>query len=158
VPPANPYFYPGHFVPLRYHYFWLIPCALTELLGGSLVSARQANIGGTLWSGLGLIALVPLYLRFVHPAGAKDIYRRSLIGVSLLAVTGLDVIPNLFFDAFHFPLPDPEWWNNQISAWATTLLWVPHNTAALIAGLAAVLILWNDDASAAFWRRAPSIV
>jgi len=155
VPPANPYFYPGHTVPLRYHYFWLIPCALVKLMGRAWVTARQAIIGGTLWTALGVVAVVPAFLRFVHPAGAKDIHRRSWMGIALLAVTGLDIIPNLIFDTlFKFPLPEPEWWNNQVSAWATSVLWVPHHTCAFIAGLAAVLLIWNLNQAAGGLRRA----
>jgi hypothetical protein len=154
IPPANPYFFPGHGIPLRYHYFWLIPCSLVNLLGGSWVSARQAIIGGTLWCGVGLIAIVPLYLRFFHPEGARRIYARSLTGIGLLAVTGLDVIPNLLRDLAGLPLPDPEWWNNsQISSWTTSVLWVPHHTAAMIAGLMAILILWNSVGVKSAWRR-----
>jgi hypothetical protein len=153
IPPANPYFFPGHLVQLRYHYFWLILCSLVNQLGGALVSSRQAIIGGTLWSGLGLIASVPLYLRFVHPAGARDIHRRSLLGIALLAVTGLDLLPNLMLDIGKAPLPDPEWWNNQISSWTTSVLCVPHHTAALIAGLMGVLIIWNYAQADTPWIR-----
>lgn len=155
IPPANPLFFPGHLVPLSYHYFWLIPCSLVNQLGGSLVSARQAMIGGTLWCGLGLIAIIPLYLRFFHPAGAHRIARRSLIGIGLLAVTGLDVIPNLLRDLNGIPLPDPEWWNNfQVSSWVTSVLWVPHHTVAMISGLMAILILWNSNRANSAVQRA----
>lgn len=155
IPPANPFFFPGHGFPIRYHYFWLIPCSLVNSLGGSLVSARQAIIGGTLWCGVGLIATVPLYLRLFHPAGADGIRRRSLIGIGLLAVTGLDFVPNLMRDFSGIPLPEPEWWNNfQVSSWTTSVLWVPHHTAALIAGLMALLIVWNSGRAGSFGRRA----
>ena len=144
IPPINPYYFPGHGAPLRYHYFWLIPCSLVNQLGGPLVSARQAIIGGTIWCGAGLLAIVPVFLRFVHPLGAERIHRRSLIGAGLLAVTGLDLLPNLLRDLANVPLPDPEWWNSfQISSWTTSVLWVPHATSSLIAGLTGVLIIWN---------------
>jgi hypothetical protein len=60
VPPQNPFFSPGHPVPLRYHYFWLMMCSLVNQIGGQGVSARQAIIGGTFWIGVGLIALLAL--------------------------------------------------------------------------------------------------
>src|SRR6185437_1830553 len=44
LPAQNPLFYPGHAVPLRYHYFWMILCALADLAGGTLVDARQALV------------------------------------------------------------------------------------------------------------------
>jgi hypothetical protein len=143
IPAINPLFFPGHAVPLRYHYFWLIPCSLVDLLGSSLIAARQAIIGGTLWCGLALMSIVAAFLRFVHPAGAVRIHRRCAIAIGLLCVTGLDILPNLWLDFQHHPLGDPEWWNEQVSAWITSVLWVPHHTASLIAGLAATLIIWN---------------
>ena len=30
IPPLNPFFYPGRFFTMHYHYFWLILCAVTE--------------------------------------------------------------------------------------------------------------------------------
>jgi hypothetical protein len=91
-----------------------------------------------------VLAVIPLFLRFVHPEGAARIRRRSLIAIGLLAVTGLDLLPNLLRDFLNMPLPDPEWWNDfQVSSWATSMLWVPHHTAAMIAGLMAILICWS---------------
>jgi hypothetical protein len=155
VPPSNPYFFPGHAVALRYHYYWLIPCALVKQLGGAWVTARQAIIAGSLWCGLGLMATIALFLRYVHPLGARGIHRRILIGVALLAVTGLDILPNVLYNHAGKALPDPEWWNEQVSAWITTLLWVPHHTAALIAGLTAVLLVWHSAALVP--RRLPAL-
>src|SRR5512138_1404929 len=63
IPPQNPFYYPGHPEPLRYHYFWMIPCALVQWLGEPLVDARTAFIAGTMWCGVALICLIPLYLR-----------------------------------------------------------------------------------------------
>jgi hypothetical protein len=144
IPPHNPFFFAGQPAPLRYHYFWLIPGSLVSQLGGPFVSARIAMIASTLWAGLGLLAIIALYLRFFQGKGGEQIERRTLIAVSLLAVTGLDILPVLTVAAFfHLVLPTVEWWNNQISAWITTMLWVPHDLAALIAGLAGFLLIWN---------------
>src|SRR5262249_53104139 len=74
-------------------------------------------------------------------------------GIGLLCVTGLDILPNLLLDSFHAAQADPEWWNEQVSSWFTSVLWVPHHTAALIAGLMAVLILWNAARARETWRR-----
>src|SRR5258706_2202379 len=95
LPAQTPFFFPGHTVALRYHYYWLILCALVRQAGGLLVSARQAVIAGTLWSGIGLICVVPLYLRLFSPRAAADIARRSILGIALLGVTGLDILPAL---------------------------------------------------------------
>ena len=63
IPAANPFFFPGHAVPLRYHYFWLLLCAFVDLAGGPIVTARHAWIAGTVWCGFGLMAMVALYFR-----------------------------------------------------------------------------------------------
>jgi hypothetical protein len=155
IPPSNPYFFPGHTVPLRYHYCWLIPCSLVKQMGGSWVTGRHAVIAGALWCGIGLMAIIALYLRFVHPEGARRIHQRTILGLALLAVTGLDIIPDVALALARRPWAEPEWWNEQVSAWITSMLWVPHHLAALIAGFTSVLILWTG--AGADKRRGPAL-
>jgi hypothetical protein len=149
LPAHTPFFFPGHFVALRYHYFWLIPSALVEQIGRPLVDARQAFIGGTIWCGIGLISLVALYLRLFSPKAAADISRRTVIGIALLGVTGLDILPTLLLLwAAHHRLvtgvsPSVEWWNNQVDGWLYTMLWEPHYLCALVACLTGFLIIWE---------------
>ncbi len=144
IPPHNPFFFAGQPAPLRYHYFWLIPSALVHLLGGPMVSARVSLIAGALWCGLGMFGIIALYLRFFQSKGGDQIERRTLIAVSLLIVTGLDILPTVLIGLFrHAPQPCIEWWNEHIAAWITTVLWVPHDLAALIAGLTGFLLVWN---------------
>jgi hypothetical protein len=143
VRPANPLFFPGAPVPLRYHYFWYIPCSLVDQLGGKTVSPRQALIAGAVWPGIALIALIPLYLRFFDSKGSEAIHRRSLIGIGLLAVTGLDLIPTILLMNYgHWVQPDMDWWNEQVASWLSSLLWAPHHVVALIACLTGFLLVW----------------
>lgn len=146
VPPSNPLFFANEAFPLRYHYFWLIPCSLVDQLGGTLVSARQAMIAGTLWCGLGLFSVIALYMRFFQRKAGLRIERRTLIGVALLAVTGLDLIPVLLFRHVIWGglPPSIEWWNNPIMGWIHGLLWVPHHLASLIACLTGFLLTWDS--------------
>jgi len=144
IPPHNPFFFAGQPAPLRYHYFWLIPSALVHLLGGPIVSARVSLIAGALWCGLGLFGVIALYLRFFQAKGGDQIERRTLIAISLLMVTGLDILPIVLIGLFrHAPQPCIEWWNEHIAAWITTVLWVPHDLAALIAGFTGFLLIWD---------------
>lgn len=141
--PANPYYYIHKPANLRYHYFWFMLCSVVDQLGGSAVDARQALIASVAWCGLGLLCIILAFLRWFDPAGENDLARRGLIGAGLLAVTGLDLIPNLVvLFRRHAVLPEMEWWNEQITSWAGSLLWVPNHVGALIAGLACFLILW----------------
>jgi hypothetical protein len=147
IPPANPFFFPGHPVSLRYHYFWLLLCALADLGGGSLVTARHAWIAGTVWCGFGLMAIVALYFRLFSYRGAATFRRRAIVGILLLGVTGLDILPQailwvLQFAGMHAVRPAMEWWNEQVDGLVYSALWESHYLAGLVACLMAFLILW----------------
>jgi hypothetical protein len=141
LPAQNPFFYPGHPVGLRYHYFWLIQSALAHRVAAHLVDARQVFIAGTMWCGIGLIATVALYLRFFR------IRARVVWAAALLAVTGLDIAPALFFLFLvkaglvgSLP-PSMEWWNDQVDGWLYSMLWEPHYISGLIACLFGFLVI-----------------
>ncbi len=155
APPANPFFYPGHPVPARYYYYWNVLCALPAFI--SRGSARVTLYASCLWSGLLLAAMIPIYLK--HFLGHSFRLRiASLVGIAMLAVTGLDLIPNLAIIAFgHLhPPADMEWWDTgQITSWVDACIWTPHHVAALVACLAAYLFLWKatckGDSSTRIW-------
>ncbi|HEX8919697.1 MAG TPA: hypothetical protein VF898_14430, partial [Chloroflexota bacterium] len=113
IPPVNPLYYPGEVVALRYYYFWNAVCALPALLTG--VDARLTMYASTVWCGLGLMAVIALYLK--HFCGVTEgLRRKALVGVGLLAVTGLDLIPTFIKAATppHIFEPDMEWWSPDI--------------------------------------------
>jgi hypothetical protein len=147
VPAKNPFYFPGHFELLRYHYFWFLPCSLVERAGGSIVSARQALIASDVWCGWALMAVVGLVLRYLHPAGERGLNRRAKWAILLLAVAGLDIIPNLIFAAIFsttgagLVFASSEWWNNQVTGFPTAVLWVAHHVASLIACFTGLLLL-----------------
>jgi len=152
VPPASPFFLPGHPVPLRYHYFWLMMCSLVNRVGGNSVNARQAIIGGTYWAGLGLMALVLVYLRIFLPGPARQFRRRALTSLLLLGITGLDIAPTLLLlflyikGALPFLLPSAEGWNEPVHWFLFTTVWVPHTVAALVASFTGFLLVWQCPA------------
>jgi hypothetical protein len=146
VPALNPFYFPGHPAPLRYHYFWLIQPALLQKVG---LDARIALMGANIWCGIGLISIVSLYLRFFSPSGTLLHAKRTLTSIALLAVTGLDILPSLFilcmtktFPGGVFP-PSVEWWNDQVDGFLYTMLWESHYLAGLIACLTGFLLLWQ---------------
>jgi hypothetical protein len=149
VPARSPFFFPGHPVTLRYHYFWLILCGIVKWLGHGAISGRQALIAGTPWCGIGLMGLVALYLRLFSAEGPLNLRRRLTAGIALLGVTGLDLIPMLFLLALYVTgatpmiFPSLEWWNEQVDGWIYTMLWEPHHLAGLIACLTGFLLLWR---------------
>jgi hypothetical protein len=153
VPPQNPFFQPGHSVLLRYHYFWLLMCSLVNQVGGGTVSARLASIGGTFWAGVGLMALVLVYLRVFLPDKPEPFRRRALAGLLLLGITGLDILPSLFFLFLYargmmgIVLPSVEWWNEHVDWFVYSTIWAPHALAAMIAAFTAFLLLWQAPAT-----------
>jgi hypothetical protein len=155
VPPANPFF-ANAAAPLRYHYLWLLFCSLPMKVFH--LSPRCVVYSGVVWCGLGLMCLIALGLRFLVRV-QTGIERKTLLAVGLLSVTGLDILPTLYLRvAGHLWLSDMEWWNEpQITSWIGSLLWVPHNVAALIACFVAFLLL-RHQADAHRWTTAPVIV
>ena len=148
LPAVNPYLNPGYAAPLRYHYFWPMVCGLARRASGNAFTASEATLAGTLWAGIGLLSIIALYVRLFQGHGPGEI-KRYVLTFSLLAVTGLDLIPALLFawvhrDA-HVFFASIEWWNEQIPSWAVVMLWVPHHAAALVAGLLVFLMLWRES-------------
>jgi len=146
LPARNPFFYPGHPVMLRYHYFWLLQSALVNKIATPYVDARQAIVAGTMWCGIGLMATIALYLRFfrLNLAGFR---RQFLVAMSLLLVTGLDIIPAWFFlvlvklKLIGILPPSVEWWNDQVDGWLYSVLWEPHYVVGVIACLLGFLVI-----------------
>ena len=154
VRPANPFYFLAGPTLLRYHYFWFLACSLVERMGGQLVDARQAMIGSTVWSGWALMAIIPLYLRFLFGWTGTSLRRRSALAIGLFAVTGLDLLPTIFFAMKGIVYEHMEWWNpHEITSWWGTALWVPHHMAALVTGLTAFLLIWHSSSQITVQRR-----
>ena len=141
---------------MRYYYFWYVVCAMVARIGH--VTARQAFIASSAWSGFGMAAVLALYVR--HFLGAVEgVRRQTWIAIALLAVTGADLVPAVGSIFGQTALNgDMEWWSNdQISSWADSLLWVPHHVASLLCCLVAFLLLWMGRTSAGKWQRMSAI-
>src|SRR6185503_15234567 len=157
--PINPSYYPGHPIQLSFlYYFWYILGSLIDIIGGQSVDARAALNASSAWSGLGLMTTIALYLRLRNPNNGETARISARIGISLLAVSGLDALLFIFLTAkignivgnvqhlntLQFAL---DTWKNLeftiltlLGQWVGSILWVPHHIAALIAGLSAVML------------------
>lgn len=142
VPPVNPSYYPGEPVKLSFLYFyWYILGAFVDYIGGSFVDARGAFFASVIWCGLGLMSAISFYLHLRVDKRRTDIWKHILTGFVLLIVTGLDIFPAiLMMSNIQVPMSDMEHWNEQITAWMSSLLWVPHHVAALVVGVVIVLL------------------
>ena len=142
VPPVNPSYYPGHDVKLTFlYFFWYILGSIIDIAGGRLVDARTALFASIIWCGIALMALIAFYLRMRDGRAAGQIWRRALIGIASLSISGLDVIPAIAIMLVgHGAIGDLEHWNEQIAAWVGSLLWVPHHVASLIAGIVGMML------------------
>jgi hypothetical protein len=149
VPPINPSYYPGYPVRLTYlYYFWYIPGSIVAQIGSPFISGYTAMIASVSWCGLALMAVIALYLRLRNPESNVKAWKSSLLGISLLLISGLDVIPALALivstrlsSGYAYLDGDIEHWNEQITAWIGSVSWAPHHVAALIACLAGVLLI-----------------
>jgi hypothetical protein len=46
-------------------------CSLITNIGGAKITARHAMLAGTIWCGVGLMAVIALYLRFFQQKPQK---------------------------------------------------------------------------------------
>jgi hypothetical protein len=141
-PIRNPFSYLGSAPIARYYYYWYVLCIFPARL--THIDPRCVLYGSSVWSGFLLAALIPLYLRDFLGV-RENLRRKSVIGFSLIAVTGLDIVPTLYeFFRARTITPDMEWWDPvQITSWTDALIWVPHHVMALVACLIGFLALWN---------------
>lgn len=158
VPPANPQYWYGHAASLRQYYFWYVVCAVVARL--SHLPVRAVFTASSVWAGFGLAALTGLYLRHFLLVGGR-LRRQFLVCVSLLLVTGLDIVA-VGWITFHLhkaiPL-DFEWWSSdQIASWMDSLLWVPHHIAGLLGCMLAFLLAWMSGRPGETRRVVPALL
>lgn len=125
-----------------YYYFFYTLTALLDWAGARLVDGRAAFAGLTFWTGLAVLGLLDRLL------AATDLVRGApprLVRVALLVLLpagGLDILLVLADRAeFGTWLPIPEWLNEQVVNWPTSLVWVPHHVAGALAGWLGLLAL-----------------
>ncbi len=149
VPPVNPSYFPGHpeYINSLY-YFWYILCSVIDQFGGDLVDARMALIAGDAWIGIILMSVIAIYLKLRNGLKNTDAWKTSIIGIGLLTISGFDFIPAVMqiittrlFYGYSVLTGDIEHWNEQITAWVGSLLWVPHHVAAVVACIFSLVII-----------------
>ncbi len=147
IPPVNPSFSPGEPVQLFYYYFWFLLCSLVDMLGGATLTPRDAVMGSVLWGEILLVVTLLVFMkRQGWQLGIKPAHYK--VGLLLLLVTGLDFIPAFSGYMLHlnqgggwYLVPSIEWWNDQIAAWVSAIVWVPHYIGAFTSCLFAFMLI-----------------
>ena len=142
APPANPFFFPGSIVKLRYYYYWYVITAIPGVVAG--VPPRAALFASSIWSGWLFAAAAALFLK--HLYGIRHRLRTaSVVAMALIGVTGLDILPIVvLYLKYRMVFSDMEVWDgDQVTSWTNSLLWVPHHVAATSACALGCVFLWH---------------
>ena len=153
VPPLNPSYFPGHPVKLTFlYYYWYILPSIIDLIGGNFINSRQAMTAGTIWGGIGLMAIVALYLRLRNQQQSENNWKVSLIGIQFLLIGGLDFIPVVAIELSrritlgHMVLEGTVYnWNMPIVSWLNAITWVPNHISAAAQCITAMLAVLTID-------------
>ncbi len=153
VPPVNPSYFPGHpeYINSLY-YFWYILCSVIDQFGGDFVDARMALIAGDAWVGIIFMSVISVYLKLRNGLKNGDAWKTSIIGIGLLTISGFDFIPAVLeiittrlSYGYSVLTGDIEHWNEQITAWVGSFLWVPHHVAAVVACIFCLIIVYFSE-------------
>lgn len=140
LPPMDPFV--ARPEPASYYYFFYTLAALVDRVGGRLVDGRTAFAGLTFWTGIALLGLLERLLAvsgLVREAAPPRVRAALLL---LLPAGGLDILLVAADRATSGTwLPIPEWLNEQVVNWPTSLVWVPHHVAGALAGWLGLLAL-----------------
>jgi hypothetical protein len=145
APPADPFF--ARDGASGYYYFFYTLPALAARLGSGWLEPRAAVTGLTVWTGVALFCLAKLTVARAQLAPGVPPARLSFILSALLFATGLDVLPVVSSGLGTGPWPvSLEAWNEQVSSWVGSCVWVPHHVSALVASWAALMLLAEEVA------------
>ncbi len=152
IHPVNPAFHPGRPLPLFFYLFWFLLSSMLDALSGWRFGARAAVQALTGWGAVALFALTLVAARrLLRPATPRAVG----LCFALLFVTGLDLIPVLFWafvniepgrlvwrERFHlYPNLDAWNWVGQVTSWLETAAWAPHHLAACVVGITGLLLI-----------------
>lgn len=155
LPPQNPSYAPWGEQPLFYYYgYFLFPAALVRFLG---VHAIATVLTLTIVPAFAFAAIC-MSLANLLTGRTKG----GWIALGLLFVTGIDIIPVVFFHLQGRWLESLEWWNiGFVSSMTGFLAWVPHHSMATVECLVAIILLSladNGKNARGLWRTAPPIM
>ncbi|QGM96998.1 hypothetical protein [Methylocystis parvus] len=148
APPWNPTFYEPGRAMSYYYLFYTLP-AVAATLGAPLgIAARHAVYASAPLMGFALFALAQAVLRRGGADAAIGSAPRAANWplLALLFATGLDFFPlaTLYFAGegrFDFLFLHFSDWDEQVTSWFNSVMWVPHHVAALCAAMVGFVAL-----------------
>ncbi|WP_457798637.1 hypothetical protein [Methylocystis sp. S23] len=157
APPWNPTFYEPGRAMSYYYLFYTLP-AVVAALGAPLgIAARHAVYASAPLMGFALFALAQAVMRRGGADAAAGDKPRAANWplLALLFATGLDFFPlaTLYFakdgqlDFLFLHFSD---WDEQVTSWFSSVMWVPHHLAALNAAFVGFIALTSPGEN---WRR-----
>jgi hypothetical protein len=127
--------------PAGYYYFFYTLAAMPVRLTMDVLDARAAVGALAIWNGAALLTLAVLIWQKSMP-GLPASRNVVFALVALLLCGNLDIIANAAVGVMAKAWPiQIEWWNQQVSPWVFSLLWVPHHVLALIAGVFGLILI-----------------
>jgi uncharacterized membrane protein YvlD (DUF360 family) len=127
-----------------FYYFYFVPAAMVERLGGGLVDPRAAVGGQIIWTGIATVSLVKLlYERTRLARGLAD---PGPLLLGLMALAGMQILlVALYIVVVGKPLAQTNWINEMVVTWVISLLWVPHHVTGFLVAWTAILALVDAD-------------
>ena len=127
--------------PAGYYYFFYTVAAMPVRLTMGVLDARAAVGALAIWNGAALLTLAVLLWQKTMPE--RPVSRNVVWAlVALLLCGNLDIVANVAVGLMAKAWPvQIEWWNQQVSPWIFSLLWVPHHVLALIAGIFGLVLI-----------------
>ena len=156
IPPHNPFFtFHGQSPAVRYYYYWYGLCA--QLGHVVHTDARSILVASSVYSLLGIVAVLFLYLKYIATS-PQPLRRRCLWLLFFCCVLSMDIVPNLAgLHIWHVRMqPEIEWWEMDRSPGLPgALLFAPHHVGGLACGLLGYLsvLLIGDQPIAPSRRR-----
>ena len=145
TPPYNPTFFTPNGHAAYYYFFYNLTAVVAKLGAWVALDARAAAFASTIIMGPALFALaLVLYHQsnVGEAAGAPSPKPLWPFVLALLLATGVDILPVSFIGLISGDWPVAyEQWNDEVTSWLDSVLWVPHHVAGLIACMAGFVAL-----------------
>ncbi|WP_157602455.1 hypothetical protein [Sphingomonas sp. PR090111-T3T-6A] len=133
-----------------YYYFYCLPAEI-RWVAGNLISARMAFASTLFWAGFALPAILWRVGAEAGLIGEGRERRFLLAAIFLCFIAGADLPFILIEHALNgYTLPQVELWSEEVRFALTSMLWVPHHMAALIACWTGAALLCRREPG---WRR-----